>query len=100
MRLWPLLAVLSLVAVVVLFMVNSDDLIQRFGNLTVWSAAFFLATVAYAVASVASAIALWSASTHEVRRGVRAYSTAVTLALLIAAAYLTYWGFIGLRTWT
>ena len=26
-------------------------------------------------------------------------SVAVTLALLIAAAYLTYWGIIGLRTW-
>jgi len=34
-----------------------------------------------------------------VRRGVRRYCTAVTLALLIATAYLGYWGVIGLRTW-
>ncbi len=99
MRVWPLVAVLSLVAVVVIFIANSDDLISRFGNLTGWSAAFFLATLVYAVASVASAVALWRAPKEEVRSRVRAYSTAVTLALLIAAAYLAYWGIIGLRTW-
>jgi hypothetical protein len=42
---------------------------------------------------------LWRARAQEVRRGVRWYSTAVILALLIAAVYLAYWGFIGLRTW-
>lgn len=99
MRLWPLLAALSLVACVVIFGLASDDLIARMGNLTIWSAALFLATVAYAVTSVAAAIALWRAPKDEVRSGVRWYSLAVTLALLIAAAYLAYWGMIGLRTW-
>jgi CubicO group peptidase (beta-lactamase class C family) len=99
MRLWPLLAVLSLVACVVILGVASDDLIARMGSLTPWSAALFLATVVYAVASVVAAIAVWRASTHEVRSGVRRYSIAVTLALLVAAAYLAYWGIIGLRTW-
>jgi CubicO group peptidase (beta-lactamase class C family) len=99
MRGWPLVAVLSLVAFVVIFMLASDDLISRLGNLTGWSAALFLATVAYAVASVASAVALWRAPKQEVRSRIRGYSTAVTLALLIAAAYLAYWGIIGLRTW-
>jgi len=99
MRLWPLIAVLSLAAVVVIFMLASDDLISRMGNLTGWSVAFFLATVAYGVASVAGAIALWRAPKQEVRRWVRRFSTAVILALLIAAAYLAYWGVIGLRTW-
>jgi hypothetical protein len=99
MRMWPLIAVLSLVAIVVIFMLSSDDLISRMGNLTGWSVAFFLATVAYGVASVAGAIALWRAPKQEVRRWVRRFSTAVILALLIAAAYLAYWGVIGLRTW-
>ncbi len=98
-RLWPLIAVLSLIAVVVLFMLSSDDLITRMGNLTGWSAAFFLATVAYGVASVAGVIALWRAPKQEVRKWVLRFSTAVILALLIAAGYLAYWGFIGLRTW-
>jgi CubicO group peptidase (beta-lactamase class C family) len=97
MRLWPLLAVMSLLACVAIF--NSAGDIERLGNLTIWSAGLFLATVAYAVASVAAAFALWRARKRAVRSGVRRYSMAVTLALLIAAAYLAYWGIIGLRTW-
>ena len=99
MRAWPLIAVLSLVAIVGIFIACSDDLIMRMGNLTVWSAAFFLATIVFAVAAVASAIALWRAPVDTIRRGVRRYSIIVTMALLIATAYFAYWGFIGIRTW-
>jgi len=99
MRLWPLMAVLSLIAVVVIFSAASDDLIPRMGNLTAWSAAFFLATVVYALATLAGAVSLWRAPKEGVRAGVRRFSSAVILALLIAAAYLAYWGIIGLRTW-
>jgi CubicO group peptidase (beta-lactamase class C family) len=98
-RLWPLLAALSLIACVAIINLAGDDLIARMGNLTKWSAALFLATLAYAVASVLAAIAWWRAPKDEVRSGVRWHSIAVTLALLIAAAYLAYWGMIGLRTW-
>jgi hypothetical protein len=69
------------------------------GNLTAWSAAFFLATVVYALATLAGAVSLWRAPKDGVRAGVRRFSTAVILALLIAAAYFAYWGIIGLRTW-
>jgi len=99
MRAWPLVAVLSLVACVCIFMRISNDPITLLGTRTSWSVAFFLATVAYAVASLASALAVWSAPKEEVRSGVRRFSRAVALALLIAAAYLAYWGMIGLRTW-
>jgi CubicO group peptidase (beta-lactamase class C family) len=99
MRLWPLLAVLSLGAFVGIFIVCGDDLINRMGNRTVWSEALYLTTVAYGIATLASAIAWWRAPADAVRRGVRAYSRIVTLALLIAAFYLAYWDIIGLRTW-
>jgi len=99
MRLWPLVAVLSLAGIVVIFMLASEDLIERMGNLTGWSVAFFLATLLYGVASVAGVISLWRASNKEIRSGVRLLSTVVILGLLIAAAYLAYWGIIGLRTW-
>jgi len=99
MRLWPLIAVLSLIAVVVIFSVASDDLIPRMGNLTAWSASFFLATVVYALATLAGTVSLWRAPKEGVRTAVRRFSTAVVLALLIAAAYFAYWGIIGLRTW-
>jgi len=99
MRLWPLIAVLSLLAVVVIFSVASDDLIPRMGNLTVWSASFFLATVVFALATLAGVVSLWRASKDGVRTGVRRFSTIVILGLVIAAAYFAYWGIIGLRTW-
>jgi hypothetical protein len=99
MRIWPLVAVLSLVAFVAIFIVCSNNLIERLGNLTGWSAALCLLTVAYAVAAVMSAISLWRSPAKTVRRAVRRFSLVVTIALLILAAYLAYWGIIGLRTW-
>ena len=99
MRLWPLLAVLSLLAFVVIVAVCLNDLIERMGALTGWSFALFLVTVAFALTSVASAISIWRSPKEGVRQGVRRFSMIVTAALLIASAYLAYWGIIGLRTW-
>ncbi len=99
MRLWPLLSVLSLIAFVVIFAVCLDDLIGRMGALTGWSFALFLMTIAFALASVASALSIWRSPKEGVRPSVRRFSILVTTALLIATAYLAYWGIIGLRTW-
>jgi CubicO group peptidase (beta-lactamase class C family) len=97
-RWWPLIAVLSLLTVVLIFLVSSDDVLERMGNFTIWSALFFLATIVYGIASLAGVIALMRAS-KDVRKRVRWFSIVVTLPLLIAALYLTYWGVIGLRLW-
>jgi CubicO group peptidase (beta-lactamase class C family) len=99
MRIWPLLAVLSVAGFVLPIMLAGDEINWRLGALTGWSLTIFLATIAYAVASVASAIAVWQAKKDEVRGSVRVYSALVSIALLIAAAYFFYWGIIGLRTW-
>jgi CubicO group peptidase (beta-lactamase class C family) len=99
LRIWPLVAVLSLIAFVGVFIASSDDLIERLGNLTGWSVALFLTTVSFGIASLGSAISLWRTPREAVRPGVRRFSLIVTVALLIAAAYLSYWGVIGLRTW-
>jgi len=99
MRLYPLLAVLSLIPFEVTSKLRVGDLIQRFGNLTIWSATLFLSTIVFAVATILGA---WSAATARpelVRRPVRWFSVIVSLALMIALAYLAYWGVIGLRTW-
>ncbi|MGA2807589.1 MAG: serine hydrolase [Terracidiphilus sp.] len=100
MRLWPLIAVLSLLAFVGLFMASSSDLIARLGNLTVWSFALFLTTLLYAAACLASLISLWRSRDRGVRRSVCWYSVTVTAALTIAALYLAWWGVIGMRTWS
>jgi CubicO group peptidase (beta-lactamase class C family) len=99
LRLWPLIAVLSLLATVGIFALSMNDLIQRMGNLTIWSGAVWATTLVFAVSSVASAFYSWQGPENDVRRGVRRFSILASLALLIAAAYLAYWGIIGLRTW-
>jgi len=98
-RIWPVIAVLSLVGFVVLFMLSSDDLIDRLGSLTVWSFALFLSTLVFGLAVLASVASLRRAPGEGVRRGVRRFSMVVTTGLVIAALYLAYWGIIGLRTW-
>jgi len=99
MRFWPLLAALSFLAIVAIVLLSSADMITRMGNLTIWSLALFLATLAYGLTSLVALIALALRSKTQVRKGVRWFSFAVTVPLFIAAAYLAYWGFIGIRTW-
>jgi len=98
-RLWPLVTVLSAVGFVIIVGLSGDELILRMGNLTQWSVGLFLATIIYAAASLGSAVGVWRSFGKEVRDSVRTYSMVVTMALLIATAYLAYWGIIGLRTW-
>ena len=99
-RLWPLIAAISLLAFVGIFIPSSSDAITRFGSLTVYSVGLFLTSLLFALSSIASGIALWSARNQQVRRIVRWFSVAVTSALLIATAYFAYWGVVGLRTWS
>jgi hypothetical protein len=98
--LWPLIAVLSLLCVVGVFMGSSSDSINRLGSVTVWSVGIFLATLLYVAACIACLLALWRARKTEIRRLVRWHSTAVIAALTIVALYLAYWGVIGIRTWS
>lgn len=100
MRLWPLVAVLSLAAFVGIFVLCSDDLIDSMGNKTIWSEALYWSTVSFGIAVLFSAIAWWRAPKASVRHRVRAYSTIVTIALLISACYLACWNVIGLKSWT
>lgn len=98
-RLWPLITVLSLIAMVAIFILASDELIGRMGTLTVWSAAVFLTSLVYGVGALVSLLVLWRVPKEQIRKGVRWFSFAVIVPLFIAAAYLAYWGVIGLRTW-
>ncbi len=99
MRLWPLIAVLSLLAFVGLVILSGNDAIARLGNLTFYSFGLTVTTLLFAAASLAGAVTLWRARKQEIRRSVGWYSIAVTAALLIAAVYLACYGVIGIRTW-
>jgi len=99
MRIWPLLAMLCLVAFVAVFILSSGDIIGRLGNVTLWSLAIFASTLLFGVLSLVSAWATWKGRGEGVRRSVRIYSMIVSAALVIATIYLAYWGILGLRTW-
>jgi CubicO group peptidase (beta-lactamase class C family) len=99
MRIWPLLALLSLIAFVCVIILCSADAIGRLGNVTLWSLAIFATSLAFAAASLISAWVAWRSRAEGARRGVRIYSMIVSAALVIATIYLAYWGIIGLRTW-
>lgn len=100
LRLWPLLAVLTLCVIVGVFILSSDDLIGRLGNMTVWSLSLWAATLFFLVTALAGAFVSWRSPDEGVRPGVRRFSKIVSLAMLITAAYLAYFGIIGLRTWS
>jgi hypothetical protein len=78
MRLWPLIAVLSLLASIGLFALAQTDVLARLGNPTVWSFGLMLTTLTFGIASLASTVALWVARKREIRRGGRWFSIAVT----------------------
>ena len=98
-RFWPLITVLSLIAIVVIFLLASEDFISRMGNPTPWSVSLFVATLAYGLAALVSIFVLWRMPKAEIRKGVRWFSIAVIVPLFISALYLAYWGIVGLRTW-
>lgn len=98
-KVWPFIAVLSLVAVPGLFHLARENLIAHLGHLTLYSAAINVATLVFAMASIAGALSLWRARQNGIGRYVVAFSVFVTIPLLIATAYLTYWGVVGIRLW-
>jgi CubicO group peptidase (beta-lactamase class C family) len=98
-RLWPLVAVVSLLVFVASGTFVGDSAIPRLANFTMWSFGLFFGSISFAVASVASAVVLWLARKQDIGRKLRWFSVGVTLALLLATAFLAYWGVIGVRTW-
>ena len=100
-RLWPLIAVLSLLTIVGLFLrAQAIDAFACLGHVTFWSVGIFLASITFAAASLAGAVALRRARKPQIRGFVRWYSITVTAALLIATVYMAYWSVIGVRTWS
>jgi len=82
------------------FALASRGIFDRLGHFSPWSAAIFLTTVLFAISSLASAWTAIRGPGYGVRRLLWIHSVIVSFALLIATAYLAYWGVIGLRTWT
>ncbi len=99
-RVWPLLAGVSIVAFAVLFAVGMGDVFNRLGKPTAISVAVMLASVAFAVFAVLSAWTAFRERNAEMNRVNYWYCTTSSGLHLVVAVYLAWFGIIGIQTWT
>jgi CubicO group peptidase (beta-lactamase class C family) len=94
-RVVPLLAVLSLLAVVFAFTKVTNDI----GVFNFWSFLIFLGTIAFALLSLAGLALAVSVPKAEIHKAVRIHSLLVSVACCIVTIFLSAWHLIGLRLW-
>ncbi|MDX1963361.1 MAG: serine hydrolase domain-containing protein [Pirellulales bacterium] len=99
-RVLPLVAVLLLVTAFTLLIAGAtNEPIERFGTPTVWSVGFCVLTWLFAGTAVAGLAQAVRARSWNMNKWVRRHALLVSLANVVVACYLGYWGIIGLRTW-
>ncbi len=98
-RALPLLAVLTLGALVGILMISEEDFLTRFGNRTLWSMSLTALTYAFAATSLASLWAAVRANRPGMNRWAYFHSLAASVILVIATLYMAWWGVIGYRSW-
>jgi len=98
-RLWPLLAALSVFAFVGAFMLGMADPFVRLGGPTLVSVTIMLSTIAFAIFAilgVRTSIEQRHAAMNQVNYW---YCTACSVVHVAVTAYLFWFGVIGLMTW-
>ena len=98
-RLFPMIASLSLVSFGLVYALAGEDIISRLGEVSFWSIALFISMIIFPAFSFVSVATLWRTPKQNLRRGTFIYSVVVSVALVIIVFYLAYSGMIGLRTW-
>jgi CubicO group peptidase (beta-lactamase class C family) len=99
LRVWPLVASLSVVLFVAVFLLAGEDIIVRLGNPTPWAITLFATTLVFPLAALIGLMSAMRAPAGDVRRGIRLLALASSVVFLVAAAYLVWWGVIGWRSW-
>ncbi len=94
-RVLPLVAVLSLLAVLFAF----SKAFSEIGESDFWPVVVCAGTILFAVLSIASLIVAVSVPKTEIHRGVRIHSLLVSLACCIVTVFFAAWHLIGLRLW-
>ncbi len=96
----PLLAVLCFLGLGLLLVAASADAIPRLGKVTFWSVGVTVLSVIFAFFSLLGLGLAARAPAGEMNRWARRYCLALSAANVTVAAYLAYFGWIGVRTWT
>jgi CubicO group peptidase (beta-lactamase class C family) len=95
-RVVPLLAVLSLVAIPFCFNALHGSAI---GTANVFTIGIYMATILFALLSLLGLVLALRVPKTEIQRGVRIHSLLVALACCVVALFFASWGLIGLRLW-
>ncbi len=98
-RLWPLLASLSIIFLIFLFIKGSSKPFESFGDPTVYSIGIMLSTLAFGLFSILGVYTSMKERSSKMNKGVYWYSTVSSFIHLIVAIYLFYYGVIGLMLW-
>jgi CubicO group peptidase (beta-lactamase class C family) len=103
LRLFPLLASVSVFAIGVFFFiaaVNAPAAIYRFGRLTPWSGGLFVCSLLVPFFSVTGLVEAWRLRRYPMNRFLRWHCIAGSLAGVVASLYLADAGWLALRTWS
>jgi hypothetical protein len=98
-RAWPLLAVLSVAAFVIVVMFSMEDAIPRLGRPTAWAWTLMVCTTLFPVTAVAGLVSALRAP-EGVKRGVRWLALVASAANVVVAAYVAWFGMIAWRSWS
>jgi len=98
-RVWPLLASLSIAAFMGLFVVGGNDPFKQLGAPTPISIGIMLATLSFALFAVLGTYTAVKARQTTMNKGTYWHSSIASLLNLVVAVYLLSFGAIGLMTW-
>ncbi len=99
-RVWPLLAGLSVILFLVVFTVGSADPFNNLGAPTPVSITIMLSTIAFAVFAVYGLLTAWRERATPMNKVNYWYSTGSSVLHTLVALYLLIYGVIGMMTWT
>jgi hypothetical protein len=95
-RVYPLLATLSLLLVPLCFTKLSGP---QIGTLNLWTAAIFLGTFFFPVFSIVGLVRVLRVPKSEIHRGVRIHSLLVSAACCVLTGFFWSWGLLAVRLW-
>ena len=98
-RVWPLLAGLSILAVIGLFAVGVSDPFKQLGSPTFYSVGIMLLSIAFAVFAFLGVRTSVRERDTPMNRWAYWHSTIASSVHFVVAAYLLWFGAIGMMTW-
>jgi len=96
-RVWPLLATLSVAAFVGVVAISAEDVIAVLGHPTAWAWTITIATVVFPVSALVGLVTAWRA--REINLIVRWQALFASAVFVIVSIYLAWFGMIGWRSW-